>query len=306
MRNLLILITVLLSTGIFAENTDTLRVQSKITNVTVFFSGAQITRQVDVKLRKGKYLIIAGNLPQEINPRSIQVNGIDGCKTLAVKHQPEVQKSGIKGKEETAIEAGIKAQELRIKELKNRMNVFDLEEKIILDNSKIQKKDAGSSVAEIREAADFYRLRLNEIRQGKLSLDVELEKANTAIQDSYLQLNKLVSEKHKSYTQIVIAIECEKETSTTLTFKYNIASAGWQPLYDFRVDNITLPLSIDYNASVFQSSGEDWKNVKITLSTSNPSLSGDVPGLDTCTSAESTPPAQPMSIRMVYARSKER
>ncbi|KAF0198956.1 MAG: hypothetical protein FD166_947 [Bacteroidetes bacterium] len=281
MRNLLILITLLISTGISADNIDTLRVQSKITNVTVFFSGAQITRQADLKLKKGKYLIIAENLPQEINPRSIQVNGIEGCKTLSVKHQPEPQKVNIKGKDESAIEAGIKVLELKIKELKNRMNVFDMEEKIILDNSKLQKNEAGSSVTEIREAADFYRLRLNEIRQGKLSLDLELEKANIAIQESYLQLNKLISEKRKSYTQILIAIDSEKETNASLIFTYNISSAGWEPLYDFRVDNITQPLVIDYNAKVFQSSGEDWKNVKITLSTSNPSLSGEVPGLDT-------------------------
>ena len=96
-----------------------------------------------------------------------------------------------------------------------------------------------------------------------------------------MQLNKITSEKHKAYTQVLIAVECEKETSSTLIFTYYISSAGWEPLYDFRVDDITRPLSIDYNANVFQSSGEDWKNVKITLSTSNPSLSGEVPELNT-------------------------
>ena len=143
MKNLLILIALLISAGISAENIDTLRVESKITNVTVFLSGAQITRKADLKLKKGKYLIIAGYLSQEVNPRSIQVNGIADCKTLSVKHQPEPQNDNTKGKNESVIEAGIKAQELKIKELKNRMNVLKWKRKLswITANS-ISRKQA--------------------------------------------------------------------------------------------------------------------------------------------------------------------
>lgn len=47
------------------------------------------------------------------------------------------------------------------------------------------------------------------------------------------------------------------------------------------MDDVSKPLLIDYDANVFQSSGEEWKNVKLKLSTANPSLSGKLPVMDT-------------------------
>ena len=55
--------------------------------------------------------------------------------------------------------------------------------------------------------------------------------------------------------------------------------AGWTPNYDFRVDDVTKPLDIVYNANVFQSSGESWDKVNLTLSTSDPTQDGEKPEL---------------------------
>jgi hypothetical protein len=45
------------------------------------------------------------------------------------------------------------------------------------------------------------------------------------------------------------------------------------------VDDVTKPLDIVYNANVFQSSGESWDKVNLTLSTSDPTLDGEKPEL---------------------------
>jgi len=83
----LIILLVLLSTSNAYCSLDTLNAKSKITNVTVFFNGAQITRNADIKITKGKHIIRIDNLPREINPQSIQVEKINFCKILSVKHQ---------------------------------------------------------------------------------------------------------------------------------------------------------------------------------------------------------------------------
>jgi hypothetical protein len=54
-------------------------------------------------------------------------------------------------------------------------------------------------------------------------------------------------------------VECSRSIDTAVEFTYYVPNAGWNPLYDFRVDNISKPLLIDYNAMCFQSTGEDWK-----------------------------------------------
>lgn len=275
-------LTLMISVNTFSNNiTDTIQTNSKITDVTVFFIGAQVTRCVDLKAIMGKHLIIINKLSNEINPQSIQVDGINHCKILSVKHQLTYSSESKKSKDELELESKRATQELKIKEIKNKISVYDLEEALLIDNSLFSKKDGGTSVSEIKEAADFYRVRLNEIRQGKLDLSVELDAANKTIQELYVELNKLISRNHKNYSQILITIECEKTINENLCVSYYINSAGWTPLYDFRVDDITKPLTIVYNANVYQSSGESWDNVNIKLSTNNPSLSGNKPELNT-------------------------
>ncbi|HRZ43170.1 MAG TPA: mucoidy inhibitor MuiA family protein [Bacteroidales bacterium] len=258
---------------------DTLKVQSKITDVTVFFSGAQVTRMIDLDATKGKHLLIADQLPMELNPQSLQVDGIDFCKILSVKHQVIFPADAKKGKEEAALQDEIELQEQKILEIKNRYAVYDLEENLLMGNSKFGTKDEGTTVAEIREAADFYRLRLNEIRQGKLNLSRETDQINKKIQELYGRLNELTAAKTKPYSQVIISVECEKVVKGSFRIRYYVPSAGWAPYYDFRVDEITKPLSIVYNANVYQSTGESWNQVNLTLSSHNPSLSGDKPEL---------------------------
>lgn len=258
---------------------DTLKVQSKITDVTVFFSGAQVTRSIELDASKGKHLAIMDLLPAEVDPQSIQVAGIDFCKILSVKHEVVYPSDPKKGKAETAIQDEIELQEMKIMEIRNRYAVYDLEENLLMGNSKFGKKDEGTTVAEIREAADFYRLRLNEIRQAKLNLSNETDQANKKIQELYGQINELTANKSKPYSRVLITIDCEKVIKSSLTLRYYVPSAGWAPIYDFRVDDIVKPLNIVYNANVYQSTGESWNQVNITLSSHNPSLSGNKPEL---------------------------
>lgn len=282
MKKLLLFAAMLLMIQSYAQNADTLLVTSTVTKVTVFSKGAQVTRKGKVKLQKGKKLLLMGGLPTTLSAGSVQVQGIPFCTTLSVKHQLTEPKYVSKEPKEKALRDKIKVLDLNIKELNNKINVFDQEEKLLLANSKLGSETKGATIAEIREAADFYRLRLNEIKASKLKLETELE-ANTATrQELYNAINKLAREDQKqSYSEMLVLVDCKKTADTVVEFSYYVPNAGWSPLYDFRVDDVSKPLLIDYNANVFQSSGEEWKNVKLKLSTANPSLSGKLPVMDT-------------------------
>ncbi len=258
---------------------DTLRVKSKITDVTVFFNGAQVTRTVDIKLKKGKHILLFDDLTQEINPASIQISAIEKSKILSVKHQLKTPNTNQKDNKVVEIENDIRSLEFKINDKKNKIRVFDIEEKLLLDNSILYRPDTGSSIKIIKEAAEFYRIRLNEIMQSKLNINLELDALNEQIKELYKQLNEVVSKNRMTYSQIYVAIDCETDISTKLKASYYISSASWKPSYDFRVEDISKPLVIVYNADVSQTSGESWENVNITLSTNNPSLSGNKPDL---------------------------
>jgi len=278
MRNFFFMLTFLIMDQAFCS-VDTLRVPSKITGVTVFFNGAQLTRQAEFKALKGKHVVLLEKQPREITPQSIQVEGIDGCNILSVKFRMSPPGEVRKSAAESAIRYRIDTLEMRNQVIGNKLHVYDLEEKLLMDNSILHKKEDGSAVAEIRAAADFYRSRLNEIMQGKLTLRTESELNNKKIGELEIKINELTADQHKSYGEIQVTLDCGREIASNLQVSYYIAGAGWTPTYDFRVTEITKPLVIVYNANVFQKTGEDWKNVNVRLSTNNPMLSGEKPDL---------------------------
>ncbi len=274
-----IAILFLLSSLISYSAVDTLKVNSKITDVTVFFSGAQITREVKLNLNKGKHILFLDKLPQEVNAESIQVKGLNGLQILAVKHQYNFQSKSNKSKEEKELEAKIDALKLESDKISSTLQVYNLEAKLLMDNSYLSKEKEGSTVATIREAADFYRVRLTEISQKKIELIEKSKVIKEKMKAVFADINKVQSENSKTYSQIYISVECQQFTNKSLTLNYLVNSAAWEPTYDFRVEEINKPLNLVYNAKVYQSTGEDWNGVNITLSSNDPSLSGTKPEL---------------------------
>ena len=277
MKNLTLLLSILISVHtLFAG--DTLKVSSKINDVTCFFQGAQVTRTASVRLPKGKQILVFNRLPFTLNDESVQLKSSENCKVLSVKHElvyPSTRKSA----EEKKIEDQIEALEIEMKAIQNKFDVFGLEEKLLMDNSNIAKKYEGADIANIKDAANYYRARLNEIRQGKLDLSIKMDLKREKIKDLYAALNTLTSIKRNNYSKVIVAVDCSSEAKEELKLSYYMYRAGWTPNYDFRVDDVTKPLDIVYNANVFQSSGESWDKVNLTLSTSDPTLDGEKPEL---------------------------
>ena len=69
----------------------------------------------------------------------------------------------------------------------------------------------------------------------------------------------------------------KKSRNSNFTITYLVKQSGWFPTYDIRVKDISSPINLQYKANVFQSSGEDWKDVKLFLSTGNPNENGTKP-----------------------------
>ena len=74
MRSLAAALAVLLASST-APLADTVTTQSRIDAVTVFPSGAEVTRIVRVKLAAGEHKLVFENLPAEAVPGSIRVDG---------------------------------------------------------------------------------------------------------------------------------------------------------------------------------------------------------------------------------------
>ena len=55
--------------------------------------------------------------------------------------------------------------------------------------------------------------------------------------------------------------------------------ANWRPSYDLRFVDLNNPISLFLKGEIIQTTGENWENVKLILSTSNPTISQQKPKL---------------------------
>jgi uncharacterized protein (TIGR02231 family) len=84
-------------------------------------------------------------------------------------------------------------------------------------------------------------------------------------------------------TEIRIHIEASATAKALLRLRYQVAQAGWEPIYDARLTTggkaKPASLVLARRASISQNTGEDWNEAKITLSTVRPGGATAAPDL---------------------------
>ncbi|WP_309597790.1 DUF4139 domain-containing protein [Flavobacterium oreochromis] len=77
--------------------------------------------------------------------------------------------------------------------------------------------------------------------------------------------------------KLVIQLVNTSAGNIPLEISYITPNASWVPLYDLRTEGIKDTINLIYKAQVYQSTGLDWKKVKLTLSSGNPSQNNQAP-----------------------------
>jgi uncharacterized protein (TIGR02231 family) len=157
--------------------------------------------------------------------------------------------------------------------------VYKSEEELLAANREIGSNEKGIVVSELKLAADFLRSRMTEIKKAQLSITHQNNLLNDKINTLRNQLSTINNSLNKPSSEILVSCEAPADLSGTIKIMYTVFNAGWFPVYDIRASDVTNPVSLTYNAKVFQQTGEDWENVILKLSTADPRQRGDKPNL---------------------------
>jgi uncharacterized protein (TIGR02231 family) len=98
--------------------------------------------------------------------------------------------------------------------------------------------------------------------------------------ENYQNQQRLAQQNNSPIPRIVVTIQSKEVGTGKLSLSYVASNAGWTPLYDLRSDATTGKLSLTYKAQVFQNTGLDWNDVKISISTNNPRANKTKPELN--------------------------
>ena len=272
---------VLLPTSLWAED---ILLQSDVSAVTLYPGGATITREVPFTVAAGQHQLILSDLPRSTPLASVRVS-VDGARMGSISARNDfviprddetdaaIQVAEDKVERlEDELRAGLAGVErIRLESEAARARVTFLNQ--IGDNEGIANMDAaalrdligvvGDETLSALQAAQDADYRSDTAKADLQDLQYELEKARA-------ELRALVPEVEER-AMLSVAVDASQAGEGAMTVTYNIQQAAWQPVYDLRLARDTGALALERGAFIQQNTGENWKNVDLTLSTVRPS-----------------------------------
>jgi hypothetical protein len=264
-------------------------VDSRITSVTVYADRAIVTRTATNELTAGEHTLTFENLPTALVDQSLQASGfgVPGATILDVSAQTIFS--------ETTANERVWALEDQIKNLQKQRRTLDDRSKILEEQRAFVQRmlqastnspatAAGSAVArptldEWQRLFTYTEESLGKIATEQQSIDgqrEELQAKQTALER---QLNELRGARGRQSKTITVRVTLTSPGRLDVALRYSIPNAGWSPAYDARLRSVDRAIDLTYFGIVRNGTGEDWKNISLTLSTARPGLGGGAPEL---------------------------
>ena len=91
------------------------------------------------------------------------------------------------------------------------------------------------------------------------------------------QIEEEEKKNSKTSGSLILQLNTAIAGNYIFTITYITNNAYWNAFYDLKATSVNEPLKLVYRAKIFQTTGIDWKQVKLALSTSTPTQTGNAP-----------------------------
>jgi len=279
MRTLIAVILLTLTALKATSQQEAKTIETKITDVTVFMSGAQVSETGSMSLKEGENQVRIIGLPAQLDANSIQIEGNDAYTILGVRHQINYLTGAQQTPRQRALQDSLDEALFKQKEMTALKEVLVGEKQMLEYNRNIKGENTTLIADDLKEMADFFRSRLTENAYKYLEIGEKERLNNLEIARLQNALNGMNARANTNPSEIVIALRSDRSTNSSIRISYFVSNAGWTPVYDLRAEDVNSPIAFTYRAKVHQSTGTDWKNVNLTISTGNPTVGGQIPTL---------------------------
>ncbi|WP_375787375.1 mucoidy inhibitor MuiA family protein [Bradyrhizobium sp. Pha-3] len=257
---------------------------SQVDAVTVYPDGASVTRVITLDLPAGDNTLVAKDFPMGLDPSSLRIEGEAGGRLTigAIDARPPrpVQPANL-----PEIDKRIEALRDQREDLQGIIASADA-------RRKFAEHFAEASPVGIGEKGEARPV--SEWRAAFSAVGDEVATADTAIRDAARKQRDIDREiarleadraaKPPSKLEVRIELASAAATRATLRVTYAVRNARWMPIYDARLDTGAKDrkpaIELVRRAEITQSTGEDWSNVALTVSTVRVARGGNAPDLN--------------------------
>lgn len=282
---LAILSVTFLCAGSTIAKAETIVTDSKILTVTVYPGSARVTRQALVQLTPGTHSIVFDGIVPIFDDSSMSISGEGTARVkilggyLKQEYLKEAADKRVKELQDKLEEVsdklmGEQSHEQAIADQKEFLNSLKMYTAGQLPKDLVTKMpttiELGDMMKFIGMTREGLEVASEEIRQKKRSLNLDLQK----FQSELAQLNSGGAKLKRS---IIVDVECTQSGSFTVNAAYTLNGAFWNAIYDAHSLMEKNEVELVSSGNVRQTTGEDWKDVQLTLSTAQPAIGGRMP-----------------------------
>ncbi len=256
---------------------------SQIDAVTVYPDGATVTRVIRLDLPAGDSTLLAHDFPLSLDPSSLRVEGEGGARLVigAVDARPPLP----------VPPANLPQIDRRIEALRDQRAALDGEIAAATARRKFAERFAENSPAGLGEKGEARPL--SEWRAAFAAVGEEIATADGAIRDAKIKQRDIDREiarfeaernaKPPKKLEVRIDLNADTAAPALLRVTYAVRGARWTPVYDARLDTGGKggkpSLELIRRAEIVQSTGEDWADVALAVSTVRTAHGGSAPEL---------------------------
>lgn len=278
------IIYLLLSSGIFNTilftSPEETTVKSEIKEVTVFQSSARVTRRtVPYAVTKNSYTFKLENVSPYFDQNSLQVKMKGDGYIAQIKHRKNHLQVDELSEEIKKMNLLIQSKQDSISEIELVLKALAEHESFLRANSLIRSNHENLKAQNLKDITAFYSQEMKDIifqRESNNKLIKNLKNQ----QSKYVAQRNEISPRMKSIpNEILVTLVSERSQNISLEATYQVRNAGWHSSYHLRATDTETPINLVHFANVYQRTGEEWTDIKLSLTNENDRISKNAPNL---------------------------
>ncbi len=242
--------------------------KANLESARVYYDGAELTQNTQVTLPKGLSEVVITNVSDQLMENTIKVGSITDVTVMSVQFSnayieeyDNVNNSPLM----KPLRDSIAITERKLDQLVNSINA-DIQTIQLLDDTSSSESFKNFGFTDVTKWVDYYGKKRQEVQNALFVKKKEKVIVEAKWNDLKSQLT-IGGDKSDQVSKGKLIVQVMSGREGVIPFKINYATnrAQWVPSYDLRIEKINAPIKMMYKADVVQTSGLDWRNVKLSL-----------------------------------------
>lgn len=259
-----------------------IEVDSTIDAVLISPVTATITRTGTASLPPGDHSLILRGLPGRLDPNRLVLRLDDQSVRIGNLRLRREFQDEIVGEEQQRLEAEIEALRFERRQVTDGIASAQTQLQLLnslasgslgADEDLLSSDNLTGLLTTLVDAGNSARQSIREAEREVARLDIQIEQ---------LQEQLAAFAARERSTQVATAsLRVEAQTETAFSLSYPVQEASWSWQHEARLNSSDAFLQLTRNAILAQTSGEDWNNVELTITTVQGNRNINAPDINT-------------------------